>query len=360
MPSAVHCGHGRDHRRRPATVSIDQVRPHLVSLRVHGLSKLTIAGRAGVPAELVDLILWRQITRVCAFAAAALLAVVVTPAFRPGREPVVATARRLRMLCAMGWGLAELGRRCGIPRQTLAGWRNKRYRSVPIAGSEAVTVVFDDLYAADGPSDLARATATRRGWDRQVWLDEDLADPDALPLDSATLVDPIAVERVLTGERGLVDTLSRHEVAEVVLRGTCSGASQRDLSDLLGLSVRQVCRMRAALRNQGLLPALPKDATPTAEDNDARTGSRPGCRVARPGRSAAVLAGRSWPGGRKPHRGGTGRPADPRAGGAGPGRGHGPGVRRAGRVGARLVGTGACALRRAAPDNVTADSARVG
>lgn len=247
-------------------VPVDVVRQHLVQLRAHEVSASLIAERARVSSKTVIRILQRQVRHVRCGIAAALLAVTPDSDLVSPRVGVVGTARRLRFLCALGWSLTELAERCSIPRQTLSSWCHEQCKSIPRAAAESVTELYDELYAVDGPCALTRALAKREGWDQQVWLDEDIDVPGAAPLNASCLIDEVAVQRVLDGERSLVETLTRQETAEVVRVGTASGSSQSDLAHMLGTTSRQICRIRARLREaEPTIAALTVPAPATAE-----------------------------------------------------------------------------------------------
>ncbi|MFB9178688.1 helix-turn-helix domain-containing protein [Dactylosporangium sucinum] len=229
-----------------------------------------IAGQAGVSTKTVTRILQRRVQHVRGCVAQALLTVELGPDLLSLRVDVIGTARRLRALCSMGWSLTDLSERCLIPRQTLSSWCRERCQSIPRASAEAVAEVYDELYAVDGPCELTRALAEREGWDLHVWLDEDIDNRDAAPLDASGLVDEVAVDRVLCGERSLAATLTRQETAEVVRLGTAAGSSQSDLAQMLGTTSRQICRIRARLREADpatveLTAPVPVDEASTAE-----------------------------------------------------------------------------------------------
>jgi transcriptional regulator with XRE-family HTH domain len=215
----------------PPVVPVDLVREHLVRLRAHDLLVSVIAERAGVSAKTVTRVLQRRVQHVQGPVARALFSVTFDPDLASVRVPVVGTTRRLRWLCAMGWSLTELSDRCVIPRQTLSSWCHGRCLSIPRADAETIREIYDELYDTDGPCEVTRAKAERSRWDRQVWLDEDIDDPQGVPLDARDLVDEVAVRRVLGGEYALAASLSRQEAAEVVCLGTLAGASQADLAD---------------------------------------------------------------------------------------------------------------------------------
>lgn len=234
--------------RRQSSIAVDDVRPHLVNLRSLGISEVTLASQAGVCRDTVSRILQRRVGYVHGPVAAALLAVRPGTEVRPGRVHVAGTARRLRWLAAMGWALVDIARRTEIPHQTLSCWAHQQRQSVPADDASAIAALYDDLYSVDGPSSLARDVAERNGWHEQVWLDEDIDNPAAAPLDTRSLIDEVAVQRVLAGDRALAACLARQEVIEVVRLGSAAGASQKDLAELLGTSPRQICRIRARLR----------------------------------------------------------------------------------------------------------------
>lgn len=330
-------------------VPVDEVRPHLVMLRGLDMPETVIADRAGVAVDTVRRVLQRKVSRVNGNIATALLAVTAPAPIAPGRVAVVGTARRLRALCAGGWSLVELAHRSGIARTTLKDWLHEVSSTVPTQAATALADLYDELYAVDGPCETTRETARRHGWDEQVWLDEDIDDPAAAPLNSKTMVDPVAVERVLCGERSLATALTKSEVTEVVRRGTAAGASQRDLAELLATNTRQVCRIRARLRDADL-PAAPvqEPAPEPLEAPVAAPEPRPAHRRRiRPHRRPADRTRQS--GSRQPHRARAGLAGHHDPGNAGRGSGGlRPGLRRPRRLPVGVVGAGSRRVRRGA------------
>lgn len=98
-----------------------------------------------------------------------------------GRVGAVGTTRRMQALAAMGWTLADLTGRTGLPYSTLESLRVPHVRQTSPAAAAAVARAYDDLCMTPGPSTRARSMAVRKEWAPPLaW--EDIDDPAELPV----------------------------------------------------------------------------------------------------------------------------------------------------------------------------------
>jgi hypothetical protein len=127
------------------------------------------------------------------------------------------TGRRLRALQAIGWSwpllAAEL--RVRSPR-----WPSKlasgRTPTVSRATAAQIAALYDRLSFTPGPSDVTRTWAAKRGWPPPLaWDDDQIDNPQAQAWadqteDAAPVVDEVAIQRALTGERIKLTRLEKH------------------------------------------------------------------------------------------------------------------------------------------------------
>ena len=198
----------RDGRLQPP-VPADKVKPHLERLRDSGMALTVIAARADVNRHTIQRLAGGRRTYVLAHIADAILAVEPEPLCRTTGEHAAGTARRLQALMTKGWRLADISGRSGVAVSTL--WyvvvgRNNTVASTAAAG---VRNVYDELYAAEGPSDRVRRSAARHGWlGPGAWDDDTIDDPDTLPnLGGAgdDIVDHVAITEALAGRVKFTD-----------------------------------------------------------------------------------------------------------------------------------------------------------
>lgn len=158
----------------------------------------------------------------------------------------IGTARRLQALAAAGWSLSEIARRRGTSTAALCA--TLRHRTITVDLAREIRDLYRDLVDQPGPSARARSHALAQGWSSPAMWDEDtIEDPHNLAATGDdTLIDPIAIERALSGDDVPLTAL---EQAEVVHVGTRKGLSSQDLATLLALSSRTVQRIRAQQRS---------------------------------------------------------------------------------------------------------------
>lgn len=153
------------------------------------------------------------------------------------------TTRRLRALCAIGWGHRYLADELGnFPAQVqlwLAGEAQVHVDTVI-----RVRALYDRLADTPGPGPRAGRTvalARRRGWAPPIAWDADtIDDPAAEPYAGETVgIDPVVVERLCAGQRQTHTRAERH-AAVTHMHGT--GMSLRAIAERLHNSTRQVSR----------------------------------------------------------------------------------------------------------------------
>jgi hypothetical protein len=95
----------------------------------------------------------------------------------------VGATRRLQALAAMGWGIADLARRTGLPKSTLSETRRGTYALLTRpALLDKIVAVYDELAMIPGPSRRALTTARDCGWVPPLaWDDDEIDDPCARP-----------------------------------------------------------------------------------------------------------------------------------------------------------------------------------
>lgn len=166
----------------------------------------------------------------------------------------IGTARRLQSLVAAGHSQRELGKAIGVSdqriHQLITPWRTQ----ITADTEKIIRTLFRRLDGTDGGSTYARNVARKKNWyDAAVW--DDIDDPHEKPkLGSphADIVDPVLVERVLTGEctatggsQSRLDHTNRRAAVQVACR---RGVPLKSLSARLRVAPRTTDRIAAALR----------------------------------------------------------------------------------------------------------------
>jgi hypothetical protein len=94
--------------------------------------------------------------------------------------PVLGTCRRVHALATRGWSQAEISARLGLGGPNALS-KILQQAEVKRDTADAVSALYAELAWKDGPSDLARKFAARRGWPGPMdWDDPD--NPDEVPL----------------------------------------------------------------------------------------------------------------------------------------------------------------------------------
>jgi hypothetical protein len=167
-------------------------------------------------------------------AAAAVLAVELRPS-TPSKLNAVGTARRIRALVAMGWTLAEQGRRLDMHNSHVWQLCWQDLPTVTPAMAERIQGLFAELWDQPGPSRRARNLAVKHGWAPPLAWD-DIDDPAAEPDRGAVIdeaVDEVAVARAVRGERL---RLNEAEEAEALRLGVERGEPLTRVSKRLGIN----------------------------------------------------------------------------------------------------------------------------
>lgn len=159
-----------------------------------------------------------------------------------GRNRIVdatGTRRRVEALMALGWSSNIIGQRAGVGPTNMTRLRNAP--TITTAMATRIAQVYNDLSMTLPPVTQAvanvRNLARRRGYlPPLAWDDDAIDDPDASPRGTHTRhdkhdIDPIAVERVLAGDR-LPTTIA--EKREITRRWVAQGRSLNELERRTG------------------------------------------------------------------------------------------------------------------------------
>ena len=172
-----------------------------------------------------------------------------------GRVSPVGTQRRLQALVAKGYTWSHLDRWMGNRMSEKFG--SGRLQYVFPSTAAKVTALYDALADVEPPQTTptergavtkAQNLARRKGWPGpDAWFGADIDDPDERPdpgyspARDGDEVDPVVVERILSGDWRLKATSA--ERAEVVARWT---GSLNDLARLTGWKVERYGRKESA------------------------------------------------------------------------------------------------------------------
>ena len=137
---------------------------------------------------------------------------------RHGRQPAahvpaVGTVRRLRALVAGGYTWTMLGARLGVTVQRVRQLALSDAMSVHRDTARKVGDLYEALSAVPGGSGYALKVAARYRWVPPfAWDDDALDDPAGVPAvaPDGPVVDVVAVERALEGERLRLTAEERH------------------------------------------------------------------------------------------------------------------------------------------------------
>jgi hypothetical protein len=245
-------------------LDVGPCRAHIDDLRAAGIGVDQIAKLAGLSSSHVRGLIYPSSTgkppyrRVRRETAERILAVPVADSSRAANSHVDATGtrRRLQALTAVGWAQAWLARE--LHRSPANLRRSMTSESVTARTAQLVNDMYERLWDAAPPdqlpaqrraSEAARAFAADHGWlPPLAWDDIDHDhddDPDPLPsipISEDDLLDEIAIERAMSGDRTV--RLTHAEQIEVVLRMSERGRSIRTIADTLSTSTRTVSRHR--------------------------------------------------------------------------------------------------------------------
>lgn len=159
------------------------------------------------------------------------------------------TIRRIHALMRLGWTSRAIADQLGWNHASAVTNIVVR-KEISVAHRDAIADVYDRLSMRIGPSVRTRAHAEKMGWPPPLsW--EDIDDPDEQPKGiqraaAARGVDPVAVERVMSGDRPS-RPLTPAEREVVVVNLHAFGLSDRQIADRAGTSDRTVLRIRQRL-----------------------------------------------------------------------------------------------------------------
>ncbi len=255
----------RTHGRWQPYVDARPVHEHITALRAAGIGVKRIAHLADMALshirELADPALNNSTMtrRVRPTTAARILIIDMDDANRASTSRVEATGthRRVQALIAAGWApellAAPLGRRSTSLKRSMTS------PSVTARTAQDVADLYERLENTPPPratgeeraaANAARAHAAARGWKPPLAWDDIDTDPTPHPMAGtppADDVDPIAVERAVTGHGIRYDDLTFAEQQEVIHRLTARGRSIRDIATQLATTKRTVSRRRASV-----------------------------------------------------------------------------------------------------------------
>lgn len=162
-------------------VPVGPVREHVARLRELGWTYEQIAEAAGVSTWVPHRAGTGQVKRLWKDRADAVLKVPLQPRGSHRGVDSTGTRRRVQALAWMGWPCAEVARRAGTTRRTLATLILP-HRSISFALAGRVAKVYDELCMVPGPSKVAAAKARTLGFAPPLAWDEDtIDDPAAAP-----------------------------------------------------------------------------------------------------------------------------------------------------------------------------------
>ena len=159
--------------------------------------------------------------------------------------------RRLEALFARGWSTPLIAEYIGVHRSLVLRWLNATV--VEAKTITRVSAVYEALCEQSPPTDtsirLGIATRTRRiaaerGYVGPEWWFDIDSDDDPSEAETADVVDVVAVELAVAGERV---TLSKAERHEAVRQLNARGFYDREIARMLAVADRTVLRDRKAL-----------------------------------------------------------------------------------------------------------------
>lgn len=245
---------------RPTGTMIDAspVQSHLGDLVMAGMKPAAIAAAAGVDLSTVRNIMNRRTPRkrpsplrVYPATAEKLLAVTPDLTTVPDGHWVDSRGarRRLQALGLKGWAIKYLADRCDLDRHRLD--RVLVSPRVFSSTNRAITTLFEELWDKEPPTHTPTQRAVRtitmrralsEGWlPALAWDDMDLDDAPADASAEAVLVDEVAVELALRGERVRLTQIERQLVID---RASDAGIYTSAIAPVLGITPRHIGRLR--------------------------------------------------------------------------------------------------------------------
>lgn len=224
----------------PAWADAEPARQHVKTLMAKGAGIETIAAAGRVSTNTIYRLLYPlkgnpPARRMRADTADRILAVRLENTLQPGHQiDVTGTRRRIHALAAIGWSLAEQGRRLGITRNNMSTITHQKLVTVRVA--RKIAALYDELSmtpATGRTADRTRAIAARKGWAPPLaWDDDTIDDPAAAPDWGATAPRSDAIA----------------EDAEFLMR--VDGLTPELVAARLGVSLRTVERYARKTRHQ--------------------------------------------------------------------------------------------------------------
>lgn len=168
-----------------------------------------------------------------------------------GEVSAVPSQRRLRALAVTGWTLGALADLTGLHRRTLTQIRSGDVERVKAVTAQTVTEMYEDIALVPGASAQAAEEARNKGWIGPLGWDliDDLAEQPMLEpaVDGVEgAVDPVAVQRAVSGAVQGAAPLTPAERALAVAHLNERGVADPDIAERLGVSTRTVLRIRHA------------------------------------------------------------------------------------------------------------------
>jgi AraC-like DNA-binding protein len=235
-------------------VDAGPARQYIRGLMAGGLSRPKVAELAGLSTSGLARLLYGSggqppCKRIRTETAEKILAVHPTLDDYPGGALIDSTAthRRIQALAAIGWSLSEQARLAGRLHKHFSPVLDKS--RVPARLARQVRDVYERLSMRPAPAGYSatrtRRMAAARGWlPPLAWDDVDLDVVDATPVGAevaaSAVVDEVAIDRALTGER--ID-LTDDELLAAVQVGAARGMPDWLLSERLHMNVSGVHRL---------------------------------------------------------------------------------------------------------------------
>lgn len=242
-------------------VDVTPAREHLLKLGEFGIGWKRVAMLAGLGSTPVRNIIWgrqdpgprkgEMLKRVKRETAEKILAVQpVIENLAPGQKvTALGTHRRLQALVVGGWSQSKLAQRLGVEPSNFTTLM--RGDQVLVSTSLAVRDLFDELWDQEPPRDewrdkiaysrTVRFAKERRWLPALAWDDPDTdVEPPAVE-DGDDLVDDMAVELALMGERPRLTPAERRECVKRLHRDRWSDGR---IAETIGCDARTVLRIR--------------------------------------------------------------------------------------------------------------------
>lgn len=167
----------------------------------------------------------------------------------PGLVSAIGTHRRIRALMAIGWPSDEIARRLGWAGSKVL-FRSLRTTYVQRKTYNAVAALYDELSLIPGPSAITRGRARGAGHHPPLAWDDIDRDPEPPKTECSAdddEVDPVAVFRVVTGDRP--KTLRQADLHAAIIELARRREPASRIAERAGCSVKTVQLHRAGKRS---------------------------------------------------------------------------------------------------------------